>query len=258
MIPKPPRWMIFVAVLGGLAAAMPPFIIARVRATPDPNRAVHIFFDMDFQPKFKPQSENPLFADGRAQRYEVAGTVAQGETKLDAHRYEGVVDGKWADTLPTGLELTEAFLKRGQQRYNIHCTVCHGYAGFGDGPVNKRAMELMANTEGPVYGTAWVQAKSLHDPLVREHSIGLLYNIVTNGIRNMAGYGAQIDLEDRWAIAAYVQALQLSQNATIQDVPTELRDKLPKNVAQTGTDATTASGTTASGTTASAATTEVK
>jgi hypothetical protein len=74
----------------------------------------------------------------------------------------------------------------------------------------------------------------------------------------MAGYGAQIDLEDRWAIAAYVQALQLSQNATIQDVPTELRDKLPKNVAQTGTDATTASGTTASGTTASAATTEVK
>ena len=258
MIPKPPRWMIFVAVLGGLAAALPPFIIARVRATPDPNRAVHIFFDMDFQPKFKPQSENPLFADGRAQRYDVAGTVAKGETKLDVHRYEGVVDGKWADTLPAGLELTEAFIKRGQQRYNIHCTVCHGYAGFGDGPVNKRAMELMANSEGPVQGTAWVQAKSLHDPLVREHSIGLLYNIVTNGIRNMAGYGAQIDLEDRWAIAAYVQALQLSQNATIQDVPTELRDKLPKNVVQSEGGAPTVPTTTTPTTTASVATTEVK
>ncbi|MFN5495864.1 MAG: c-type cytochrome [bacterium] len=252
MIPKPPRWMLYTGVLAGLALAIPPVVIARVRSTPDPNRGVHIFFDMDFQPKFKPQAENPLFADGRAQRYEVLGTVARGETKLDAHRYEGVVDGKWADTLPAGMELTEEFLKRGQQRYNIYCSVCHGYAGFGDGSVNKRAMELMSNTEGPVQGTAWVQAKSLHDPLVREHSVGLLYNIVTNGIRNMAGYGAQIDLEDRWAIAAYVQALQFSQNATIQDVPPELREKLPKNVAQT--EGAASGGTT----TAAADTTEVK
>lgn len=234
MIPKPPRWMLFFGVLGAFAAALPPFIIARVRATPDENRAVHIFFDMDFQPKFKPQSQNPLFADGRAQRPDVLGAVAVGETKIDMHRYEGVVDGKWADGLPAGMQMTDAFLKRGQQRYNIYCSVCHGYAGFGDGAVNKRAMELMSNSEGPVYGTAWVQAKSLHDPLVREHPIGMLYNIATHGIRNMAGYGAQIELEDRWAIAAYVKALQLSQNATIQDVPPELRDKLPKNVAQAG------------------------
>lgn len=248
MIPKPPRWMLFMAVIAGLALAIPPVVIARVRSTPDPNRAVHLFFDMDFQPKFKTQAENPLFADGRTQRYEVAGTVALGETKLDSHRYTGVVDGNWAETLPAGFEMTTDFLKRGQERYNIYCSICHGFAGFGDGTVNKRAIELMANTEGPVHGTAWVQAKSLHDPLVREHAIGLLYNIVTNGIRNMAGYEAQIDLEDRWAIAAYVQALQFSQNATIQDVPPELRDKLPKNVAQS-------SGDNAS---ASAATTEVK
>jgi mono/diheme cytochrome c family protein len=244
MIPKPPRWMLFTGVLAGLALAIPPVVIARVRSTPDPNRGVHIFFDMDFQPKFKTQAENPLFADGRAQRYEVLGTVARGETKVDAHRYEGVVDGKWAETLPAGMELSAEFLKRGEQRYNIYCSVCHGYAGFGDGAVNKRAMELMSNTEGPVQGTAWVQAKSLHDPVVREHTVGLLYNIVTNGVRNMAGYGAQIDLEDRWAIAAYVQALQFSQNATIQDVPPEKRDLLPKNVAQAGGDATTAAATT--------------
>ena len=228
MIPMPPRWMIFTGLIAACALAIPPVVIARVRATPDENRAVHIFFDMDFQPKFKTQAENPLFADGRAQRYAVAGTVAQGETMLDPHRYEGTVDGKWADTLPAGMSMTPEFLARGQQRYNIYCSVCHGYAGWGDGTVNKRAMELMANSEGPVQGTSWVQAKSLHDPLVREHQLGMLYNVVTNGIRNMAGYGAQIDLEDRWAIAAYVQALQLSQNATLQDVPPELRDNLKK------------------------------
>jgi len=228
MIPLPPRWMLFTGVLAGLALVIPPAIIARVRATPDPNRAVHIFLDMDFQPKFKPQQVNPMFADGRSQRPMVAGTVAQGETNLDAHLHEGVVDGKWATMLPAGLEMSEEFLARGQQRYNIYCSVCHGYAGFGDGAVNKRAMELMSSSDGPADGTAWVQAKSLHDPLVREHQLGLLYNIATNGIRNMAGYGTQIDLEDRWAIAAYVKALQLSQNATLQDVPPELRANLKK------------------------------
>ncbi|MFZ9881255.1 MAG: c-type cytochrome [Phycisphaerales bacterium] len=228
MIPLPPRWMLFTGVLAGLALVIPPAIIARVRATPDPNRAVHIFFDMDFQPKFKTQQVNPMFADGRSQRPMVAGTVAQGETHLDAHLNEGVVDGAWATTLPAGLEMSEEFLARGQQRFNIYCSVCHGYAGFGDGAVNKRAMELMSSSDGPADGTAWVQAKSLHDPLVREHQLGLLYNIATNGIRNMAGYGTQIDQNDRWAIAAYVKALQLSQNATLQDVPPELRANLKK------------------------------
>lgn len=228
MIPLPPRWMIYVGAIGAMCLAIPPVVIARVRATPDPAPAVHIFFDMDFQPKFKTQTENPLFADGRSQRYDVAGTVAAGETRLDAHRFEGVVGGQWAETLPDGLEMNEAFLRRGQERFNIYCSVCHGYAGFGDGAVNVRAMELMSNTEGPVQGTAWVQAKSLHDPTVRTHSLGLLYSIVGNGIRNMAGYGGQIDVDDRWAIAAYVKALQLSQDATLQDVPPELRANLRK------------------------------
>ena len=228
MIPKAPRWMIFTGVLAALALAVPPFIIARVRATPDENRAVHIFFDMDFQPKFKPQTLNPLFADGRAQRTSVVGIVARGETQLDAHRFEGVLEGKWADRLPDGMTMSKELLERGQERYNIYCSVCHGYAGYGDGPVNKRAMELMSSSEGPANGTAWVQAKSMHDPLVREHALGLIYNIATNGIRNMAGYGTQITVEDRWAIAAYVKALQFSQNASMQDVPPELRDNIKK------------------------------
>jgi len=222
--------MVFSGVLAALALAVPPFVIARVRATPDPNRAVHIFFDMDFQPKFKTQAGNPLFADGRSQRPAVLGTVARGETMLDTHLNDGVVDGKWVDALPAGMAMSRELLDRGQQRYNIYCSVCHGYAGFGDGAVNKRAMELMSSSEGPANGTSWVQAKSLHDPLVREHPLGMLYSIVGNGIRNMAGYGTQIDVEDRWAIAAYVKALQLSQNASVQDVPPELRDGLKKEV----------------------------
>ncbi|MEY4119298.1 MAG: hypothetical protein RLZZ116_2626 [Planctomycetota bacterium] len=228
MIPKAPRWMIFTGVLAALALAVPPFIIARVRATPDENRAVHIFFDMDFQPKFKPQTLNPLFADGRAQRTSVVGTVARGESQLDAHRFEGVLEGKWADRLPDGMTMSKELLERGQQRYNIYCSACHGYAGYGDGAVNKRAMELMSSSEGPANGTAWVQAKSMHDPLVREHPVGMIFSIATNGIRNMAGYGTQITVEDRWAIAAYVKALQFSQNASMQDVPPELRDNIKK------------------------------
>jgi len=230
IVSLPPRWMLYTGALAALALAVPPFVIARVRATPDANRAVHIFFDMDLQPKFRPQSVNPLFADGRAQRAAVLGTVARGEAGLDVHLSDGVVNGKWADTLPAGMTMSRQLLDRGQQRFNIYCSACHGYAGYGDGTVNKRAMELMTNSAGPANGTSWVQAKSLHDPLVREHPLGMLFNIASNGIRTMAGYSAQIDTADRWAIAAYVQALQLSQNASIQDVPPELRDNLKKEV----------------------------
>jgi mono/diheme cytochrome c family protein len=184
-----------------------------MRATPSANRPIHIFWDMDFQPKFKTQVANPLFADGRAMRPPVAGTVARGEAYADSHTYEGVVDGQWATALPAGVAMDMATLERGQQRFNIYCSACHGYAGFGDGAVNKRAMELVANAAGPVNGTQWVAAKSLHDDTTRHQPVGQLFNTITHGIRNMAGYGSQIPTEDRWAIAAYVKALQLSQDA---------------------------------------------
>ncbi len=226
MISLPPRWMLFVGGIAALALAIPPVVIARVRATPDPEHAVHIFFDMDFQPKFKSQAINPLFADGRAQRLPVAGAVARGEGNPDLHRTTGAVNGTWATTLPAGLTMSDAFIKRGQQRFDIYCSACHGYAGFGDGTVNQRAMALMSSADGPANGTSWVQAKSLHDPAVREHALGTMFSIASNGIRTMAGYQAQISIEDRWAIASYVKALQLSQNASLQDVPPEIRDSL--------------------------------
>ena len=210
---KIPRIIVYVLMIGGCIALIPPLVFARMRATPSPNRPIHIFWDMDFQPKFKAQAPNPLFADGRAMRPPVQGSVARGESYVDTHMYEGVVDGQWATALPTSMKLDQATLERGQQRFNIYCSACHGYAGYGDGAVNQRAMELVSNVNGPVNGTQWVAAKSLHDETTRHQPMGQLFNTVTHGIRNMAGYGAQISVADRWEIVAYVKALQFSQDA---------------------------------------------
>jgi mono/diheme cytochrome c family protein len=210
---KIPRIIVYVLMIGGCIALIPPLVVARRRATPSPNRPIHIFWDMDFQPKFKAQAPNPLFADGRAMRPPVQGSVARGESYVDTHMFEGVVDGQWATALPTSMKLDQATLERGQQRFNIYCSACHGYAGYGDGAVNQRAMELVSNVNGPVNGTQWVAAKSLHDETTRHQPMGQLFNTITHGIRNMAGYGAQISVDDRWAIAAYVKALQFSQDA---------------------------------------------
>ena len=212
-MPQLPRILVYMLLIGGCLALIPPLVFARMRATPSPNRPIHIFYDMDFQPKFKTQAPNPLFADGRAMRPPVEGTVARGESYVDTHLYEGVSTGGWATSLPSTMSMDEATLARGHQRFDIYCSACHGYAGFGDGAVNQRAMELVANANGPVNGTQWVAAKSLHDETTRNQPVGQLFNTITHGIRNMAGYGSQIPVEDRWAIAAYVKALQLSQDA---------------------------------------------
>jgi mono/diheme cytochrome c family protein len=215
-----PRSFLYVGLILLLCLLIPPVVIARVRATPNPNLPIHIIQDMDFQAKFKTQAVNPLFADRRTMRPPVENTVARGETYLDGHLYDGVVNGQWADTLPSQVPLTLATLQRGQERYNIYCSVCHGETGGGDGIVNDKAMELVANTNGPVNGTVWVQAKNLvHDETVTVQPVGQLFNTVTHGIRNMAGYGSQVPVEDRWAIAAWVKVLQRSQNARPQDVP---------------------------------------
>ncbi|MFM1831585.1 MAG: hypothetical protein RLZZ558_1925 [Planctomycetota bacterium] len=215
-----PRSFLYVGLILLLCLLIPPAVIARVRATPNPNLPIHIIQDMDFQAKFKTQAVNPLFADRRTIRPPVESTVARGETYLDGHLYDGVVNGQWADTLPAEVPLALATLQRGQERYNIYCSVCHGETGGGDGIVNDKAMELVANTNGPVNGTVWVQAKNLvHDETVTGQPVGQLFHTITHGIRNMAGYGSQVPVEDRWAIAAWVKVLQRSQNARPQDVP---------------------------------------
>jgi mono/diheme cytochrome c family protein len=215
-----PRIFIFVGLILLLCLLLPPAIIARVRSTPNSNLPIHIIQDMAFQSKYKTQAVNPMFADGNTMRPPVVNAVARGETYLDAHLYDGVIDGQWANVLPSQVKMDFATLRRGQERFDIYCSVCHGISGGGNGIVNQRAMELVANTNGPVNGTVWVQAKNLvHDELVTVQPMGQVFNTITYGIRNMAGYGSQIPTEDRWAIAAYVKALQRSQNAQPSDVP---------------------------------------
>lgn len=223
-----PRILVYSVMVLLMLALLPPVIISRIRATPSENRPIHIVQDMDIQPKFKTQTKNPLFADSRSMRPEVVGAVARGETQLDVHYYNGVVDGEWAVSAPDILEINRDYLNRGQERFNIYCAPCHGVDGYGKGIVNQRAMALMNNAEGPADGTSWTQARNLHDPGWSEQPIGQVYNTITNGKNSMAGYEDQVSIRDRWAIAVYVKALQRSQNASLQDVPPNKREGLNK------------------------------
>lgn len=202
-----------------------PFALAAMaRAVPSSHTRIHIIQDMDNQPKFRAQHANPLFADGRAMRPVVAGTVAQGQLEADDHYNRGVVDNDWATTFPPQVQVNLDLVYRGQDRFNIYCTPCHGYAGYGDGMINQRAMDLV---NLGLNGTTWVQPKNMHEQLIREQPVGQTFNTITNGVRNMSGYAAQIPTEDRWAIVAYVKALQRSQAADLNDLPPDQRIDLP-------------------------------
>ncbi len=211
-----PRWLAYALVLIAVLALVPFALIARSRATTSPLPRLNLVFDMAQQPKFTTQTADPLFADGRAMRPPVPGTVAWGSPiGNDGYRTGRTADG-WITAFP--IQVTEQLLRRGQDRYDIFCSPCHGMAGYGDGPVAKRADALQEGT--------WVPPSSYHTDLVRGRPVGHLFNTITNGIRNMPAYGPQIPVADRWAIVAYVRALELSQDATVNDVPSELRNQL--------------------------------
>jgi mono/diheme cytochrome c family protein len=201
---------------------------------PNDRRRIHLIQDMDNQHKFRAQQVNTMFADQRAMRPPVAGAVAREDIMDDAHTSRDhftrgvVLDSKgavqWATGFPEKTPLTADLMKRGQDRFTIYCRPCHGDAGFGDGIVNKRAMELV-NTG--MNGTVWVQPKSLHEAAIREQPVGQIFHTITTGIRTMPAYESQIPIEDRWAIVAYVKALQRSQHAKPEDVPADQRARLP-------------------------------
>ncbi len=210
-----PKGFIYAAIILLCIAMIPPALIAQFRATRSPLPRVHLVQDMDNQPRYEAQHANPLFADGRAMRPPVPGTVARGQLREDDHFERGVVNGAWATTFPQRVPVTMDLLRRGQDRFNIYCRPCHGAAGYGDGMVNKRAMELMNLGTN---GTTWVQPKSLHEQQIREQPVGQVFNSISNGVRNMPPYAAQIPTADRWAIVSYVRALQRSQTANPSDV----------------------------------------
>ncbi len=213
---RPPRWILLVTIILVVASWVPFALIYRSRAARHPYSRSLILPDMVKQPKYRPQRVNAAFADERADRRPVEGTVAQGEAMTDDRFYRGRENGAWVTAFP--IPVTESVMRRGRERYGIYCSPCHGLAGDGDGIVAKRAERLQEGT--------WVPPSSLHDPRLLAMPIGQLFNTITNGVRNMPPYGPQIPEADRWAIVAYVRALQLSRHATIEDVPPDARGSL--------------------------------
>jgi len=157
--------------------------------------------DMHNQPKFVPQRGTTFFADGRSARPQVENTVGRDQMHEAAYFYTGLIDGKEGDGLP--LPLTEAMMQRGQERYNLYCTPCHSRVGNGNGMIVQRGYKPAGN---------------FHTDRLRQAPLGHFFQVMTNGYGAMPDYSAQLTPEDRWAVAAYVRALQLSQNAKESDV----------------------------------------
>ncbi len=228
-LPKPPIWLVAGAALLLVASWVPIALFLKHRFSFHDDPRIHLWQDMDNQPKLKAQHESPVFADGRAMRPQTPGTIARGHLDTDDHLHRGFVleagnDGNVATNylpgIPDEFNVDEAFLTHGQLKYNAQCYPCHGFDGQGNGPVNQRGMQLQTNKDpGVKLGTAWVPVTNL---IQQEESgqltfgpalyaDGKLYNTITNGKGNMTGYGHALSLKDRWAIVAYVRALQLSQ-----------------------------------------------
>jgi mono/diheme cytochrome c family protein len=230
-----PKALIYAFLVIAILALIPPALIAQMRAVPSHNRRIHLIQDMDNQHKVRAQHESPwvldehdervyFFADMRGMRPPVQGSVARGELMDDDHYWRGVEGGQWAASFPGQMTVDQQLLLRGQERFNIYCQPCHGAAGYGDGVIHQRANTLMLTA---VNGTTWVQPKSLHEELIRQQPPGQIFNTITNGIRTMSGYEAQIPVADRWAIVAYVKALQRSQHAVRGvDVPEQMESVL--------------------------------
>lgn len=168
--------------------------------------------DMHDTPRYEAFEESDFFADKRAMRPYVEGTVARGMLHDNDLLYTGMVgEGELTATLPPEVVVDKALLERGQERFNIYCAPCHSQLGDGNGMVVQRGYKRPA---------------SFHDQRLRDQPVGYFYDVITNGFGQMPKYSAQIAPADRWAIVAYIRALQLSQGATLDDVPAAERQAL--------------------------------
>ena len=165
------------------------------------------FPNMAHQPKLRPQSASKFFADGRADRMPPEHTVMRGMLREDDHLYRGRdASGTFARGFPAALTVDLDFIKRGRDRYTIYCTPCHGLTGFGDGITREYGMGAVANA-------------NYHTDRLRQMAEGEIFNTITNGSpsKNMLPYADKLAPEDRWAVIAYVRALQRAQTATLAD-----------------------------------------
>jgi mono/diheme cytochrome c family protein len=165
--------------------------------------------DMHDQPRYKPLAKSTFFDDHRSARPRVPGTVARGHLPGDPALETGKAGTAFVAAVPVRIDLP--LLQRGEQRYGIYCAPCHGQVGRGDGMVVRRGYR---------------PPPSFHIDRLRAQPAGYFFDVITAGFGAMPDYAAQISVPDRWAIVAYVRALQLSQNATVADVPAERRSEL--------------------------------
>lgn len=171
--------------------------------------------DMHLQPKYLPYQPTDFFGDGRSERPPVPGTVARGHLRIDELMFTGEENGVASNRFP--FPITRADLERGRERYNIYCTPCHDYTGSGNGMIVQRGFP---------------HPPSYHIQRLRDAPVGHFFEVMTNGFGAMYSYAARVTPQDRWRIAAYIRVLQLSQNATIQDVPDSDRQKLTQSSTQ--------------------------
>ncbi|HVO80370.1 MAG TPA: cytochrome c [Terriglobales bacterium] len=179
--------------------------------------------DMHDQPRFKPLAESDFYSDLRSARPPVEGTVARGQLHADTYFYTGKVGNNPGDFMP--FPVTEEVLARGRERFNIYCAPCHSRLGDGNGMVPSRGFPR--------------KPPSYHIERLRKAPLGYFYDVISNGFGIMPDYASQIPPRDRWCIIAYIRALQLSQDATMAEVPAEQKvPSAPPQFEQPGSGAT--------------------
>jgi mono/diheme cytochrome c family protein len=158
-------------------------------------------------PRYEPYEKSEFFGDGRSMRPQVAGTVARGQLREDAGLFAGKAGTAFVARVP--VPVTADLVRRGRQRFDIYCAPCHGAAGTGDGIVVRRGYRV---------------PPSLHIERLRAQPDGYFFDVITNGFGVMPDYGAQVPVGDRWAIVAYIRALQLSQHAPMASLPARTQE----------------------------------
>ena len=206
------RYVLLVMALSGALIVL----VAGKRGDTSRRPPIEVFPDMDRQPKPRPQTANDFFNDGFSSQLPVAGTIARGAPYQDTPENTGKIPGttNWVDSIP--LPVTAQFMARGRERFNISCSPCHGEAGDGKGITTKFGMAIIGD---------------LHDVAARrvpQQPDGELFNTISYGKGLMQGYAANLSIPDRWAIIAYVRALQRSRLATLEDVPAAERAALAR------------------------------
>ena len=171
--------------------------------------------DMQDQPRMFPQRGSEFFADGRSSRPQVENTVARGQLHEDSYFYTGMEGGKEGNALP--FAVTPAVLERGQERYNVYCTPCHSRVGNGEGMIVQRGYRPAGN---------------FHTERLNNAPLGHFFAVITNGYGAMPEYASQVAPADRWAIVAYIKALQLSQNAKPTDAPAGTKTESLEDIAK--------------------------